>query len=74
MAVFRRELDPVSVGLFEVIPDEFLVLRCAFPDRARQPLAEALVERGTLLLRDGLVGRVSDQDMTEPHGLAAADI
>jgi hypothetical protein len=69
MLVFRPELDSVSVGLLEVVPED-LAGRVA-AERRLQPIPEALVQVGPEPLRDRIVRGVPDQDVAEAEAVVA---
>src|SRR5947209_2009548 len=69
----RTELLPVPDGLLEVVADDLVEL-----DQIRatllKPRREALVEVGARRLRQRLVGRVADQQMTEAVAVVACQL
>src|SRR5204863_1268440 len=59
--VRRVKLDQVAIRLLEVVADDLIVLRVAIAGRAPEPVAEALMQQRALVLRERLVGDVTDE-------------
>ncbi len=74
LGVAQPELDPVPVRLFQVIPDQLIMLTGAPHHPGLQPGGEALVQLGALALRCRLVGAVAQQDVQEPEGLHTGQV
>ena len=68
MLVDRPELDPIGVGLLEMVPDELIDLG-EFGTALFEPVGKPLVQLGPCLLRQRVVGCVADQQVAEPEGV-----
>ena len=67
------ELDLVARGLLEVVAEDLVQLdQIGAP--LLEPVREALVQVGADGLRQGVVGGVADQEMTEAVGLLAGEL
>ena len=64
--VERTELGAIPIRLLEVIPDDLVAL-AQRPRRLVEPVREPLVELRAGRLRDRRVGRVADQQVSEPE-------
>ncbi len=74
LGVAQPELDPVPVGLFQVITDQLVVLAGTPDHPGLQPGGEPLVQLRTLAFGRGLVGAVAQQDVQEPEGVHAGQV
>ena len=72
--VRRAELAAIPVGLLEVVAEDLLVVVRVVRRDLRQPPGEALVQVGSLFLRHRLVGRVADQEVSEPERVLAGEL
>ena len=71
--VGRAELDPIAIGPVEVVADELVRLDQLVGVRASARRREALVQLRAHRLRQPVVRRVPDQEMTEPERLVVDD-
>ncbi len=69
--IVQAKLQPIAVRLLQVVRDDFLVLEQAIPGDPFQPVGEAGVEIGALLLGERRVRRVPHQEVSEAEGLVA---
>ena len=65
----RSELGEEVVSPFQVEPDDLLLLDDPLPQLSLKPISEPLVELSSGCFRDGLVRRVTDQEVPERQGL-----
>src|ERR1700680_914382 len=67
------ELGMVSVGLFEVVAEDLLILAHAIGDHSLEPPCEALVQIGSELFWHRRVGGISYQDVVEAESIIACE-
>jgi len=67
------ELPPIAVGLLEVVADDLALFLGMVAGRPFHPVSAALVEGRAQILRQGGVGGLLDEDVTEPEGVLSRE-
>ena len=70
VVVARHQLPAVAGGLFQVVADDLVGRAGPTPVSSLERVGKALVQRGSLRLRECRIGDVSNEDMVEAQALA----